>query len=82
MAILKPEGRYLDSNYDHLKPEGLAGQCLNSNYGYLKPEGLGSAWRSLLLSYYGTRKVRLETFSCYGTKKIAIWIDLYGTLVN
>ena len=41
MAILKPEGRYLDSNYDHLKPEGLAGQCcLNSNHGHLKPEGL------------------------------------------
>ena len=30
----------------------------------------GSAWTSLLLSYYGTRKVRLETLSCYGTKKI------------
>ena len=40
MAILKPEGRYLGSNYGHLKPEGLAGQCLNSNYGHLKPEGL------------------------------------------
>ena len=32
----------------------------------------GSAWTSLLLSYHGTRKVRLETFSCYGAKKIKI----------
>ena len=35
----------------------------------------GSAWTSLPLSYHGTRKVRLETFSCYGAKKITFWID-------
>ena len=78
MAILKPEGRYLGSNYGHLKPEGLAGQYLNSNYGHLKPEGLAGQ----CLEIFTFVVLRYEKSSCYGTKKTAIWIDLYGTLVN
>ena len=38
-------GQYLNSNYGHLKPEGVAGQYFNSKYGHLTPESWqGSIW--------------------------------------